>query len=168
MPKVNLQRALNVPAVPARVAASEILQKMAAGDRQSARLSPHLGLGDVGLPDVGYIVIPVRIAIASEELEPRHQIRFTMRAKRGPEGFPVFDGALGVDSSGPSSSEIWLGGTYEVPMRTLGAFFDKLIARNVAEKSLENLLSDLAEAIAARVEHREISLARDRLFDTGD
>src|SRR5438552_1258141 len=148
MPKVNLQKALAVPAVPARTAASEILHKMEAGDRGWADFSPHLSLGTVGLPDVGYIVIPIRLATAGEELEPRHQIRFTMRARRIPEGFPVFDGALGVDSSGPSSSEVWLGGTYEVPMHALGAFFDKLVARNVAEKALDNLLADLAEAIA--------------------
>jgi len=168
MPKVNLQKPLAVPAVPARAAASEILHKIAAGDHKSAGFAPHVSLGTVGLPDVGYIVIPIRLAISGEELEPRHQIRFTMRARHGPEGFPVFDGALGVDSSGPSSSEVWLGGTYEVPMHAFGAFFDKLVARNVAEKSLDNLLGDLAEAIAARVERREISLARDRLFETGD
>jgi hypothetical protein len=168
MPKVNLQKSLSVPAVPAREAASEILHKMEAGEPKWADLSPHLSLSVVGLPDVGYIVIPIRVAIAGEELEPRHQIRFSIRARRSPEGFPVFDGALGVDSSGPSSSEVWLGGTYEVPMRALGAFFDKLVAHNVAEKALENLLADLAEAISARVERREIRLARDRLFDTGD
>jgi len=168
VPKVNLQKPLNVPAVPARQAASEILHKIEAGEPEGADFSPHLSLGAVGLPDVGYIVIPVRLAISGEEQEPRHQIRFTMLARRNPEAFPVFNGALGVDSSGPSSSEVWLGGTYEVPLHALGAFFDKLMAPNVANKALDNLLVDLAEAIAARVERREISLARYRMFDTGD
>lgn len=168
MPNVDIQRQLPVPAVPAREAASEIMRDIAGNAREWQDFTLHLNTGALGLPDVGYIAIPVRVQIAGEESEPRHQIRFTLRSRRNPEAFPVFEGALGIDSSGPSSSQIWLGGKYDPPMRGLGAFFDKLVAGNVAEKTLENMLVDLAEAVAARVERRELAQARYRMFGTGD
>jgi len=168
MPKVDLQRTLNVPAVPARDAAAAILHDIEAGAREWQDFALHVNLGALGLPDVGYVAIPVRLEIAGEEAEPRHRIRFAVHARRSPESFPVFDGALGIDSSGPSGAQMWLGGNYDVPMHGLGAFFDKLVANKVAEKTLENMLVDLTEAIAARVERRELAQARYRMFGTGD
>lgn len=167
MPKIDLERPLAEPAVPAREAASHILKDIAADANMWQGFALHLNLGALGLPDVGYIAIPVRLEIAGEETEPRHQITFTIHARRSAEVFPVFHGALGVDSSGPSSSQVWLGGEYELPMSGLGAFFDKAVARNAAAKTLENLLTDLVEAIAARIERRELAQARYRLFGAG-
>jgi hypothetical protein len=168
MPKVDLEKPLNVPAVPARDAASQIFRDIAANAHEWQGFALHLNLGALGLPDVGYIAIPVRLEIAGEEFEPRHQIRFTIHSRRNAEIFPVFDGSLGVDSSGPSSAQVWLGGEYELPLSGFGAFFDKAVAGRAATQTLENFLSDIAEAIAARVEKRELSLARYRLFGSGD
>jgi hypothetical protein len=168
MPKIDLERPLNEPAVPAREAASQILRDIAANANEWKGFALHLNLGELGLPDVGYVAIPVRLEIAGEETEPRHQMKLTIHARQSAEVFPVFHGALGLDSSGPSSSQIWLAGEYELPMSGLGAFFDKAIARNAAAKTLENFLTDLTEAIAARVEKRELAFARYRLFGTGD
>ncbi len=168
MPKINLEKPLNEPAVPAREAASHILKAIAANANEWQGFALHLNLGELALPDVGYIAIPIRLKIAGEETEPRHQIAFTIHARRNAEIFPVFQGALGVDSSGPSGSQVWLAGEYELPMSGLGAFFDKAVARNAAAKTLENFLADLVEAIAARVEKRELAQARYRLFAMGD
>jgi hypothetical protein len=168
MPKIDLEKPLNIPAVPAREAASQILRDIAANAREWQGFALHLNLGALGLPDAGYIAIPIRLEIAGEEFEPRHQISFTIHGRRSAEIFPVLDGKLGVDSSGPSSAQVWLAGAYELPMSGLGAFFDKAVARNAAAKTLENFLDDLAEAIAARVEKRELALARYRLFGAGD
>ncbi len=168
MPKINLERALAEPAVPAREAALHILKEIAADANAWQGFALHLNLGALALPDVGYIAIPIRLELAGEETEPRHQIAFTIHARASAEVFPVFHGALGVDSSGPSSSQVWLAGEYELPLSGLGAFFDKTVARNAAAKTLENFLTDLVEAIAARVEKRELAQARYRLFGTGD
>ncbi len=168
MPKVDLERPLNEPAVPAREAASHILRSIAANENEWRGFALHLNLGALGFPEVGYIAIPIRLEIAGEESEPRHQMTFAIHARRSAEVFPVFHGTLGVDSSGPSSSQVWLAGEYELPFGSLGAFFDEAVARKAAAKTLENLLTDLAEAIAARVEKRELALTRYRLFGTGD
>lgn len=168
MAKIDLQQSLSVPAVPARECATAILQSIEANEGEWAGFSLHLNLGALGLPDVGYVAIPIKLAITGEENEPRHQVKFKFRSSRSPELFPEFDGAVGIDSSGPSSSQIWLAGTYELPMHGLGKFFDQVIARKAADRTLQNMLSDLTNAIAARVEKHEIAQARYRIFGSGE
>jgi hypothetical protein len=169
MPSVSLQRSLSVPAVPARAAISAIMREIAERRGDWVDFALYLNFGSFGLPDVGYAAIPVTISNLNESTEPRHEIRFMMRARRSPDVFPTFDGGIGVDPTGPSSSQLWLGGQYEVPLRHLGAIFDETFARGTAEKSLNNMLNELADAVVARVEKREIADARYRLiFNTGD
>lgn len=169
MPRVELQRSLNVPAVPARSAASSIMHDIETRRNGWEEFALYLDFGSMGLPDVGYVAIPVTIENVKETLEPRHEISFTMHARRSPEAFPTFEGAIGVDASGPSSSQLWLAGTYEVPMHSLGGLVDQTFARGAAEKTLDNMLHELADAVDARVQQRERAHARYRLvFDTGD
>jgi len=163
-----MQRPLPVPPVPAREAAAQILRDIESGSREWHDFALHLNLGAIGLPDVGYIAVPIQLKVSGEEFDPRHQITFSIHSRKSPEAFPVFTGAIGVDGSGPSNSEIWLGGEYELPLHGLGMFFDKVVARKAAEKTLENMLADLGEAVTARVERRELGQARYRMFGAGD
>jgi hypothetical protein len=169
MPRVELERSLNVPAVPARSSASHIMHAIAEQRGMWSEFSLYLNFGSLGLPDVGYVAIPVRVEIADEQLEPRHEIRFTVRARRSPEAFPIFIGAIGIDPIGPSDSQIWLAGDYELPASTIGAVVDRVLGQGRAEKALDNMLEELAEAIEANVQKRELDRARYRLvFNTGD
>jgi hypothetical protein len=169
MPQVELQRSLSVPAVPARSAASYIMHAIAEQRGEWAEFALYLNFGSIGLPDVGYVAIPVRIADLQEALEPRHEIRFTMQARRGPEAFPVFNGAIGIDPLGPSDSQIWLAGDYTAPAGSLGGAFDRLVGRGTAEKTLQNMLEELADDVEARVQQRERANARYRMiFNAGD
>lgn len=169
MPRVELQRSLNVPAVPARSAASYIMHAIAEQRDMWREFSLYLNFGSLGLPDVGYVAIPVKISDVEESLEPRHEIRFTMTARRSPEVFPVFKGAIGIDPIGPSDAQIWLAGDYELPAKNLGAVIDRIFARGQAEKTLENMMEELADMIEARVQQREIDRVRYRLiYNTGD
>jgi hypothetical protein len=169
MAKVELQRPLSVPAVPARSAASFIMHAIEERRDGWEEFALYLDFGAIGLPDVGYVAIPVTISGVKESLEPRHEIAFTMKARRSPDAFPVFNGAIGVDATGPSQSELWLGGNYDVPLHHLGGLIDRTFAAGAAEKSLDNMLRELAEAIEARVQQRERANARYRLvFNTGD
>lgn len=169
MPKIELQRSLSVPAVPARSAASFIMHAIAEQRDGWDEFALYLDFGSMGLPDVGYVAIPVGIEAVKETLEPRHEISFTMRARRSPQAFPVFDGAIGIDASGPSNAQLWLGGRYELPLDSLGGFIDQTFAHGAAERTLNNMLSELADAIEARVQQRERAQARYRLvFNTGD
>lgn len=168
MPSVNLQHTLSEPVVPARSAISSIILDIVEQRGEWAMFSLYLHLRSLGLPDVGYVAIPVVLYDVSETLEPQFEIRFKLRARRSPQAFPTFDGALGVDASGPSSATMWLAGEYALPLANAGALLNSVFARGTAEKALENMLNELAEAIVARVEKRELSSARYRLFATGD
>jgi len=169
MPSVELQRALSVPAVPARSALSSIVHEIADSRGDWSDFALMLSFGVLGLPDVGYVAIPVSVSDLAEATEPRHEIRFKLRARRSPEMFPEFDGAVGIDPTGASNSSIWLAGDYAVPLKGLGSFFNQTLAHGAAEKSLTNMLTELAEGVVARVEKREMSAARYRLvFNTGD
>lgn len=169
MPKVELQRPLSVPAVPARSAASFIMHAIEGQRDGWDEFALYLDFGSMGLPDVGYVAIPVQIQDVKEVLEPRHEITFTMRARRSPQAFPVFDGGVGIDASGPSNAQLWLGGSYDLPLDSLGGFIDQTFAHGAAERTLNNLLNELGDAIEARVEQRERAQARYRLvFNTGD
>jgi hypothetical protein len=169
MPKVELQRPLSVPAVPARSAASFIIHAIEGQRDGWEDFALYIDFGTLGLPDVGYVAIPVSITGVQEELEPRHQIAFKLQARRKPDAFPVWNGALGIDATGPSQSEIWLGGNYDTPLHAFGGFIDQTFARGAAEKTLHNMLRELADAVEARVQQRERAQARYRLvFNTGD
>lgn len=169
MPKVELQRSLSVPAVPARSAASSIMHAIQEQRDGWEEFALYLDFGSIGLPDVGYVAIPVSVKDVKEALEPRHQISFTMRARRMAESFPIFDGAIGIDASGPSNAQLWLGGDYQVPLHSIGELINQTFAHGPAEKALNNMLHELADAIEARVQQRERAQARYRLvFNTGD
>lgn len=168
MPRVNLQTTLSEPVVPARSAASGIILDVVEQRGEWAMFSLFVQLRTLGLPDVGHVAIPVVLYDVSETLEPRFEIRFKLRARRSPESFPTFDGALGVDASGPSSATLWLAGEYTLPAQKAGLVFDSIFGRGTAEKALRNMLNELAEAIVARVEKRELASARYRLLSTGD
>jgi hypothetical protein len=169
MPQVELQRPLSVPAVPARSAASHIIHAIADRRAEWGEFSLYLNFGSLGFPDVGYVAIPVTLNNVNEKLEPRHEISFTLRARRVPEAFPTFDGGIGIDANGPSNALLWVAGQYEVPMGNLGGIFNQLVARGSAAKALENMMNELAGAIEARVQQRERADARYRvIFNTGD
>jgi hypothetical protein len=169
MPKVELQRTLSVPAVPARSAASSIMHAIADHRDGWEDFALYLDFGSLGLPDVGYVAIPVTFESVQETLEPRHEITFSMHSRRSPQAFPVFKGGIGIDANGPSNAQIWMGGSYEVPLHTLGGLVDMTFAHGAAEKTLQNMLRELADAIEARVQQREHAQARYRLvFNTGD
>ena len=169
MASVDLQRTLTVPSVPARAAISSILHEISEGRGDWEEFSLYLNFGSLGLPDVGYVAIPIVLTDLREETEPRHAIRFTMQARRLPEAFPVFRGATGVDATGPSNAMLWLAGDYKVPLRGFGDLVNGAVLHGTAAKALENMLAELAGAVSARVEKREMANARYRLvFNTGD
>ena len=169
MPNVELQRALTVPAVPARAALSSILRDIATAKGKWMDFALYATLGDLGLPDFGYVGVPVRLFDLSEQAEPRYEIGFKLQARRGSDAFPAFTGAMGIEANGPSASEMWFAGAYETPLHFLGGFVNQTLLRGVAEKSLENMADEISHAVIAGVERREIEDTRYRLlFKAGD
>ena len=154
---------LKIPPAPAFRALSEILTAIAEGRGAWQGFSLHVDLGDLRLPDVGYIAIPIRLTAGRPRSETQ-AIDLQFQAAMQPQSFPTFSGAAGVEATGPSGAAFWLAGAYDVPMSLFGTLFDRTIAAGVANRTLENLVDDLCQAISANVEKREAEYIRYRLY----
>ena len=160
MPDVRLERSLRVPADPAAEALGETLRAIAAGEGPWGGFALHVSLGDLRLPDVGYVAVPIHLTVEKHSQEPRtFEIRFT--SANLPSAFPGFKGMLRVRDAGAlGESTIELRGSYELPMQLFGRLFDAAFTPGVAERSLENFLDEIAAAVEARVNQREAEFAR--------
>jgi hypothetical protein len=160
---IRLQRPLKVPPVPAFTALKEILSGIESQDGAWSGFALHVALGDLHLPDVGYVAVPVALMTGETHADARSiDLQFT--SANNAASFPRFTGVAGIDTTGPTGSILWLAGDYDVPLHVVGRLFDKTLASGVAERALENLIEDLAVALVANVEKREAQYARYRLY----
>jgi hypothetical protein len=165
MPEVNVQHVMRLPPVPALSAVKEVLAGIASDDGAWRDFPLHVDLRDIGLPDLGYIAVPVRVKVGEPRDDVPNALPVHIEAKRNPEAFPVFEGNVGVDGSGPSSSTMWLAGTYETPHNPVAAFIDAALMGKVADLTLRNFVADLADAAQREGERSEIAAVHYRLFD---
>lgn len=162
VPDIRLQRPLKVPPVPAFAALKEILTDISSEVGAWRGFALHVALGDLHLPDLGYVSVPIALTIGETHPETNSvDIRFTSMSIAA--AFPVFAGAAGIDATGPTGSTLWISGDYAVPLQVLGKLLDKTLGAGVAQRTLENLIEDLAVAVVANVEKREAEYARYRL-----
>jgi len=162
--EVRIEHQLNAPPALAFGALGELLHEIQGQVGAWEGFALHVDLGDAGLPDVGYVAIPIALEIQPGEPGVQ-QIPVTIRAARHPESFPVFSGALGIDATGPAGSSLWIAGSYDVPMLGAGRIVDATLLRGIAHKALRNLVEDVAVACRARIDKREAAYVRYRLFD---
>jgi hypothetical protein len=163
VPDIRLQRPIKLPPVPAFTALKEVLSLIAAQDGAWRDFALHVSLGDLHLPDVGYVAIPIALETGETHVETRSiEVRFS--SVNHPESFPRFNGNAGIDTTGPSATILWVGGDYDVPLNVVGKIFDRTVAAGVAERALENFIDDLAVAVVASVEKRESEYARYRMY----
>ena len=163
MADVRIQRPLSVPPVPAFGTLQEVLDGIASQKGSWCDFTLHVSLGDLHLPDVGYVAVPIALS-AGHPMDGRHALELTFTSSKNPTSFPTFRGTAGIDSTGPSGSILWLGGAYDVPMSLFGRLFDATVAAGVAARTLENLADDLAAAVVAIVEKREEEYLRYSLY----
>jgi hypothetical protein len=163
VPNIRLERQLKVPPVPAFSSLKEILSAIAAQDRAWRGFALHVSLGDLRLPDVGYVAVPIALHAGESHAETR-SVDFEITAAEHASSFPEFRGAAGIDATGPTGSIFWLAGTYDVPLQIVGKLFDKTIASGIAERALHNLADDFSVAIVAHVDKSEAEYVRYRMY----
>lgn len=159
MANVRFQRPLRLPPVLAFDALLEVLLAIARGDSGWQGFALHVRLGDLHVPDVGEVRIPIALTVGARQAETQ-AIELSFRATAHAQAFPTYLGSIGVDGLGPTGSILWLEGNYDVPLRLFGKLVDATIASGIASRTLENLVDDLAAACTARVEKREAAFAR--------
>ncbi len=158
MPTIQLERKLHVPADLAAGVLWDILQAIAGHRGPWRGFALHVGLGDLRLPDVGYVAIPIDLQVKKADEKDAFQIGF--QAANLPSAFPVFTGKLLLEPQEIGESSLHLHGTYELPMQAFGALIDKALVPRVATKSLENFMNEMAVACQARVDQREADYAQ--------
>jgi hypothetical protein len=165
MNKIEAQRALDVSPASAIRETRSLLEEISSGAGEWAEASLRLDLRDVGLPDLGHIAVPISVGVQPAEPASPNEINLSIAAKRNPNAFPVFHGAIGVDSSGAAASTLWLSGTYDEPAGELRTLIPVPAAQRAAEKTIQNFLDDIATAVERRAAHREKDQERYRMIN---
>ena len=159
MPEVRLERKLRVPADSASQVLGEVLYSISRQDGPWRGFALRVALGDVHLPNVGYVAIPIHLT-AAKHPEAAHTFDIAFNAANLPAAFPRFRGQFSVHDGELGESTLLLTGSYDLPMEFFGGLFDKALMPHVAERSLENFITEIAAACQAIVDQREADFAR--------
>jgi hypothetical protein len=163
LPEVRLERPLRVPADQAAQAIGELLAAIANQEGPWRGFALHISLGDLHLPDVGYVAVPIRLKVAKNSKDA-HAFEIAFDAANLPAAFPGFKGGMGVEAGAMGESTLYLRGSYELPLKFFGNLFDAALLPHVAARSLENFIQEIAVAVQARVDQREAEFARYRYY----
>jgi len=159
VPEIRLQRPLRVPADSAAESLGELLKAIADQQGMWRGFALHVGLGELHLPDVGYVAVPIDLTVAKDEGQPRtFDLGFV--ASNLPSAFPAVAGKMSSETAGMGESTLFLTGSYELPMPLFGKLLDVALMPRVAHRSLENFIDEIAAACVARVDKREAEFAR--------
>jgi len=160
---VLLERSLRVPADSAAAALGEVLKAISEQEGPWRGFSLHIGLGDLRMPDVGYVAVPIRLT-ADKTSDDKLAFDIAFSSANLPAAFPGFKGRMGVVERALGECTLYLRGAYELPMQFFGKLLDKAILPRVADRSLENFIDEIGVACEARVNQREADFARYRFY----
>jgi hypothetical protein len=163
MPEIRLTRMLKVPAEPAAEALGEVLKAIADQQGPWRGFALHVSLGDLRLPDVGYVSVPIRLT-AEKDSERKLVFSVAFTSANLPAAFPGFHGTFALEEAGLGESTLVLQGSYDPPMQLFGRFFDAALMPRIAQRSLANFIEEIGAACEARVNQREADFVRYRYF----
>jgi hypothetical protein len=159
LPDVRLERKLAIPIESATEAVGSLLHAIARQEGPWRGFALHVGFGDLHLPDVGYVAVPIHLSVEKDGERP-HAFALAFTSAHLPAAFPGLRGTIEVLPGSFGESLLLLTGTYELPMQLFGKLFDSAFMPGVAERSLENFVDEIAAACEARVAQREAEYAR--------
>lgn len=163
MPVVRLERSLRVPADLAAQVLGELLHAIAEQQGPWRGFALHVSLGDLHLPDVGYVAVPIDLKVAKHAEDANaFDVRFNSVSHSA--AFPAFTGTIGVSPGELGESSLYLQGSYELPLQFIGRLIDAALMPHVAARSLENFIDEVAAACQARVDQREAEFARYQFY----
>ncbi|MBV8498418.1 MAG: hypothetical protein JO003_04105 [Candidatus Eremiobacteraeota bacterium] len=163
MPDVRLERALRVPADPGAQALGELLDAIANQEGPWRGFALHISFGELRLPDVGYVAVPIRLQVTKRAADAC-SFDVTFNSMNLSAAFPTFKGTFGIEAAGLGESKLVLRGGYDIPMQIFGKFLDRTLTPGLAQRSLENFVDEIAAATQARVDKREAEFARYRFY----
>lgn len=134
-------------ACPPEVALPRIYRALGAATAHQATRVLSVPFEDLHLPKVGALQRAVVITVG----EPTHngaltRIPLSWRVP-GSNAFPVFSGRIEVQPLATYLIELQLSGYYRAPYGLLGALFDELFGRKIAEATIWHVMDDISVAI---------------------
>lgn len=114
----------------------------------------HLMLSvDLNIPGHGEIAVPIEATVQNRP--GRWECAVHLEAAKSERFFPTFDGTVSVTPDGSKEAELWLQGQYVPPGGVVGKGLDVTLLRGVAEQSLRDFLTWLAEEVKEEVVRSE-------------
>ena len=162
MPEVRLERTLRVPADLAYEALGEMLQAIADQEGPWRGFALHVSLGDLHLPDVGYVAVPIQLQRDARIPRTRAIVRHHVSKPRTfRPHFPTFKGTMGVE---PARSwrvrALLCAAITSCRCSSSESCSTRRLTPRVADRSLENFVDEIGAACEARVNQREAEFAR--------
>lgn len=132
---------------PPALSVGRIYKALGASGTHEAIHTLVVPFAELGLPDVGELAREVTVTIGDPDRK-RSLTRIPL-AWRVPNNdvFPVFQGFFEVQPLSSYEVQIALLGYYHAPYGGIGAVFDAILGRRIAEATIKHLVDEIAEAI---------------------
>ncbi len=150
---LELHVSVALPAAAVRDAAMRILKAIGERSAPYDHVTMSLGLRDLQIPIDADVSVPIRVGVEPRPL--RWEADVEIAAANNQRFFPRFHGMLTVTPNGHNACELWLQGSYDLPMGLLGTNIDATILRGNAQTSLQRFLEWLSAEIARNVVETE-------------
>lgn len=147
---IELYVSLELPPVTVRDAVMKVMH--AVGEREGRYRDLTLSI-ELKIPGGGHVSVPIEADIVNRP--GRWECAVHIAAAKSEKFFPTFDGTLSVTPDGGREAELWLQGSYVPPGGALGKGLDATLLRGVAEDSLREFLSWLADEVKMTVANTE-------------
>jgi hypothetical protein len=147
---IELYVQLDLPPVTVRDATMKIMRAIAQHEVPYQELTLSV---DLNMPGHSHVAVPIEAEIVDRP--DRWECRIRIAAAANEKIFPTFDGTLSVTPDGGRQSELWLQGSYVPPGGAVGKGLDATLFHGVAERSLREFLSWLAEEVREDVARTE-------------
>ena len=135
---------------PAALAVPRIYRALGSDGMHQATHLLTVPFEELGLPKIGELTRQVTVTIGDPDRKRAlTRIPLSWRVP-GSDAFPVFTGFFEVQPLSSYEVQIALLGYYHPPFGALGAVFDAVLGRKIAEVTIKHLVDEIADAIAER------------------
>ena len=100
------------------------------------------------------ISVPIVVRVVREG-DASQGTAIEIGAERNAALFPVFQGTVRAEPTGPLNSNLVLEGTYTVPLGLIGAAADRTVLADVARASLQRFLTRMKDEVSMDVLRRD-------------
>jgi hypothetical protein len=137
-----------------RLDAVGVFQRATASATSRARALVSTLRANVGPVELGADVV---VRVSSVEVEssaphgPRTRLRLAWKAAEHPDLFPTMDATLDVYALGPTETQVDFHGEYNPPGGAMGAAFDAVVGRRIADAAARRFVEEIAERLRVDV-----------------